>query len=166
MIFIHNFNSMEENQALFSLTIDPGTKAYLNETAKWAKFLSIVAMIVLILVFLFTVLSASVLDNASFVTLGGTSTRVSEGASNSVRIGMIIGSLIMIAIGFIPLFYLLQFANRLKKALAANQQNVLNESFYNLKRYFRFLGIVVIIVLILYACIFAFAIISNNSVKY
>lgn len=157
---------MEENHALFSLTIDPGTKAYLIATAKWAKFLSIVAMIVLILVFLFTVLSASVLDNASIVTLGGTSTRVSEGASNSVRIGMIIGSLIMIAIGFIPLFYLLQFANRMKKALAENQQSILNESFYNLKRYFRFLGIVVIIVLILYACIFAIAIMTNNSVKY
>src|SRR5947209_8611390 len=157
---------MEENQALFSLTIDPGTKAYLNATAKWAKFLSIVGMIVLILVFLFTVLSASVLDNASLVTLGGSSTRVSEGASNSVRIGMIIGSLIMIAIGFIPLFYLLHFANRMKKALASNQQTLLNESFYNLKRYFRFLGIVVIIVLILYACIFTIAIITNNSVKY
>ena len=153
---------MEQNQALFSLTIDPGTKAYLNETAKWAKFLSIVAMIVLILVFLFTVLSASVLDNATLITLGGPSARVSQGASNSVRIGMVIGSLIMVAIGFIPLFYLLQFANRMKKALAANQQNILNESFYNLKRYFRFLGIVVIIVLILYACIFAFAIVTNN----
>ena len=157
---------MEENQALFSLTIDPGTKAYLNETAKWAKFLSIVAMIVLILVFLFTVLSASVLDNATLVTLGGASTKVSEGASNSVRIGMVIGSLIMVAIGFIPLFYLLHFANRMKKALASNQQNTLNESFYYLKRYFKFLGIVVIIVLILYACVFALTLITNNSTHY
>jgi hypothetical protein len=157
---------MEENQALFSLTIDPGTKAYLNETAKWAKFLSIVAMIVLILVFLFTVLSASVLDNSTLITLGGASAKFSEGATNSVRIGMIIGSLIMIGIGFIPLFYLLQFANRMKKALAANQQNTLNESFYNLKRYFKFLGIVVIIVLILYACIFAITLLTNNSMRY
>jgi len=157
---------MEQNQALFSLTIDPGTKAYLNETAKWARFLAIVAMIVLILVFIFAVLSASVLDNATVITLSGASPKLGEGYTNSVRIGMVIGSLVMVGIGFIPLFYLLQFAKKMKKALAANEQNTLNHSFHNLKRYFRFLGIVVIIVLILYACIFAITIITNNSVRY
>ena len=154
---------MEENQALFSLTIDPGTKDYLNETAKWARFLAIVSMIVLILVFLFTVLAATVLDKSTLITISGTSTQLSEGYTNSLRIGMVIGSLVLIGIAFIPLFYLLQFANRMKKALAANQQDTLNSSFHHLKRYFRFLGIIVIIVLALYACAFIISVVTGNN---
>lgn len=158
---------MEENQALFSLTIDPGTKAYLNDTARWARFLAIVSMIILTLGFIFIVLTATVLDNATLVTIGGPSVKVSEGMANGVRISLVIGSLVMMGIAFIPLFYLLQFANKMKKALAMNQQITLNSSFHNLKRYFRFLGIIVIIILVLYACVFALTVFTNNnSVRY
>ncbi|HEU0063984.1 MAG TPA: hypothetical protein VFQ58_03100, partial [Flavisolibacter sp.] len=133
---------MEENQFLFSLTIDPATKAYLNDTSKWARFIAITGMIVLVIVLIFTILGATVLNNASIITVSGM--QEMEGLKNSIRVGMVVGSIIVTGIAFIPLLYLFNFANKMKKSLALNQQAMLNESFFNLKKYFRFLGIVLI----------------------
>jgi hypothetical protein len=60
-----------------------------------------------------------------------------------------------------PLLFLLQFANRMKRALAANEQDDLNDAFLQLKKYFRYLGIIVIIVLALYALMFVLAIMGT-----
>jgi hypothetical protein len=147
---------MEENQFLFSLAIDPATKAYLNDTSKWARFIAITGMIVLVIVLIFTILGATVLNNANIITASGE--QQVEGLKNSIRVGMVVGSIIVTGIAFIPLMYLLQFANKMKKSLALNQQSLLNESFFNLKKYFRFLGIALIFVIIIYACIFLVAI--------
>src|SRR5436305_3249603 len=126
---------MEENQFLFSLTIDPTTKAYLNDTSKWARFIAITVMIVLVIALIFTILGATVLNNASIITVSGE--QQVEGLKNSIRVGMVVGSIIVTGIAFIPLMYLLNFANKLKRSLALNQQALLNESFFNLKKYFR-----------------------------
>src|SRR5438270_775675 len=130
---------MEENQSLFSLNIDPLTKSHLQETAKWTKFLAIVGMIVLILVLVITLLGVTIFTSSVGMRFGVYSD-TQEQVANSLRVGLVIGTIITIAIAFFPLFYLLQFANRMKKALAANQQNDLNEAFLNLKKYFRYLG--------------------------
>lgn len=72
---------------------------------------------------------------------------------SAMRIGMVVGTLITFAIVFFPLLFLLRFANAMKRAIAANDQNRLNEAFQNLKVYFRYLGILVIIFLVLYGII-------------
>ena len=48
-------------------------------------------------------------------------------------------------IWFFPLLYMLRFANQMKTALYGNDQENLNVSFQNLKRYFRYVGIITII---------------------
>src|SRR5437763_8750552 len=111
---------MEENQFLFSLTIDPATKAYLNDTSKWARFLAITGMIVLVIVLIFTILGATVLNNASIITISGE--QQVEGLKNSIRVGMVVGSIIVTGIAFIPLMYLLSFANKMNKSLALHAQ--------------------------------------------
>jgi membrane-anchored glycerophosphoryl diester phosphodiesterase (GDPDase) len=141
------------NSSLFSLTIDPVTKTHLTETARWARFLAIFGMIMLALGLVVALMGATV-----FTRFFGFPTGVEDettAALGSQRIGMMIGVVICLAIAFFPLLFLLRFANAMKRAIAANDQNRLNESFQNLKVYFRYLGILTIIFLVLYGIIIA-----------
>lgn len=150
---------MESNEPLFGLSIDPVTKAHLADTARWARFLALVGLVVLFLGMMGTLLSVTVLSDSmsvSYIVYGNQS----DSMSNSLRIGTIVFILIISAIAFFPLWFLFQFSNKMKKALASNEQAELNDSFQNLKKHFRYLGIIVIIILVVYAFLFLLAIIS------
>lgn len=150
---------MEQDQTsvLFNLSIDPVTKAHLSETAKWARFLAIVYMILMVLVLVgilyFTYYMSTLTNN--FGDQYGTASPFS-----GFGVGMAITYIVLIAVWFFPTLYLLRFANRMKVALSANDQNALNTSFQNLKICFRFIGIVTIITLALYALVIIFAVIG------
>jgi len=163
---LHNLQLlfMEENQSLFSLTIDPLTKSHLNDTAKWARVLAILTIVVLIIVFIFSILSATVLNNSMTMNLT-VNGQIREEVSNSMRVGMVIGSIIMIGIAFIPVYFIMQFSSRIRRALAANDQDLLNDSFSNLKKYFRALAIILIVVIALYILVFFLTMISGSFQK-
>ena len=154
---------MEQNpsSSLFNLNIDPSTKSYLFETAKWARFLSIVGMISLGLMILFAFFFSTVFSSLSNTGFDGEAT----GTEWSSAMGMVMGViyLVIAVIWFFPLLYLLRFSNTIKTALNSNDQNALNVSFQNLKSCFRYVGIVTIIVLALYALIFVFAIVGGAA---
>jgi len=140
------------SSSLFSLTIDPLTKAHLGETARWARFLAIVGMIVLVLGLIVSLMATTV-----FTRFMGFPTGVDDNntLSATMRGAAVVVTVITLAIVFFPLLFLLRFANAMRRALAANDQTRLNESFQNLKVYFRYLGILVIIFLVLYGIIIA-----------
>jgi hypothetical protein len=133
---------MEEKQSLFSLSIDPVTKTHLAESARWAKFLAIVALVFLVFMTAFVVYTSTTINRYE-TTYGNTS------LVQSLGVGMAVMYLVFAVIAFFPILYMLRFANEMKRALAANDQNTLNHSFQNLKVYFRYLGIVTIISLLL-----------------
>ena len=139
------------------MNIDPVTKTHLNETARWARFLAILGMIVLVLGLVVAMMGATVFTRF-FGFSTGLDDEASGGGLGAVRIGMVVGTLILSAIIFFPLLFLLRFANGMRRAIAANDQNRLNESFQNLKVYFRYLGILAIIFLVLYGVIIAIAV--------
>lgn len=142
--------------SLFSLSIDPVTKTHLSETARWARFLAIFGMIVLVLGLIVALMGATV-----FTQFFGFPTGVEDetnAALGARRIGIVIGMIISSAVIFFPLLFLLRFANAMRRAIAANDQAKLNESFQNLKVYFRYLGILVIIFMVLYGVIIAIAV--------
>jgi hypothetical protein len=144
---------MEQNTSLFSLTIDPVTKAHLHDISRWARFLALVGMLFLLLGLVVSILDATMLNNTmgmSVIINGSQSGEVTQ----SMRTASAIGSLIVTALVFFPLYFLLLFSNKMKKALAANQQKDLNEAFQNLKKHFRYLGILVICCLLLFALVF------------
>jgi hypothetical protein len=78
-----------------------------------------------------------------------TQDRTTGFSTSSERIGITLASaavfLIWAVILFFPLMYMLRFANQMKTALNANDQGSLNISFQNLKRFFRYLGVITII---------------------
>ena len=148
---------MEENQgsSLFSLSIDPVIKSHLNDAAKWARFLAIAGIVLLGLAVIFTILSVTVFPNSTYTrfTVNGVE---EEQLTAGMKIVMAICMVIAFLIAFFPMWYLLQFSNQMKKALYNNDQEALNYSFLNIKRYFRYVGIIMIIVLAIYGLAFIF----------
>ena len=139
---------MDQNQSLFSLSIDPVTKANLSETAKWARFLAIIGMIGVVLLVVggvfYSIWITSMMQSMS-ASFGGQTPY-----GGAVGIGAAVMFVIVAVIIFFPFLYMLRFANKMKRALVANDQESLNYSFQNLKIYFRYLGIITIISLVLW----------------
>jgi hypothetical protein len=144
------------NANLFDLQLDQNSINYLNEAARWSRFLSILGFIycgLLVIAGLF---------------LGSVMSRMMSGINNSdaavpAMMGggffgffFICGSLII----FFPSLFLFNFSSKLRKAFRGNDQPVLAESFRNLKSFFKFYGIVAIIGLSIYALAIVAAIIG------
>ena len=134
---------MQENQntSLFGLNIDPVSKGHLSEAARWAKFLAICGFIMLglmllygFLMFLFFVQFSKLED-----------TYQSNEIKNTLSAVMFIFYLVCAVLAFFPYFFLLRFANKMKRALESDDQSELNNSFMNLKILYRYLGILTII---------------------
>lgn len=142
---------MEQNPTnLFDLQIDPVSNGFLAETAKWAKFLSIVG---------FVSCGLLAIGGLAVVTIFGSMSQ-SMGAGSGMGAGFGAGlSLIYIAIAvlyFLPCLYLYRFATAMQAALGVHDGVKLQESFKNLKSCFKFLGILTLVVLAIYALGFLF----------
>lgn len=146
---------MEYNQttALFSLNIDPVTKAHLSETAKWARFLAVVGFVLLGL-FLLGGIAVALFTDRPLDTYGG------SGAFSAFGVGISFVFLLASVIWFFPLLFLFRFGSRMRTALNGNDQNALNTSFQNLKICVRYVGIITIIIIALYALLLVFAIVG------
>lgn len=135
---------MDQTPSLFSLSIDPSSKGHLSEAAKWARFLAIVGFVFLgflLLAGIFVSVTLSRFDNYGDPTFRPGGLGAVMGAGTAVLY------IIMALIYFFPLLFLLRFANAAQSALASNDQELLVQSFLNLKRFLRYVGILTIIAL-------------------
>jgi hypothetical protein len=149
---------MDNNQNLFSLTIDPVTKAHLYETAKWARFLAIIGFVFLGLMVIAGISMAFLFS--SMPNMDADMDSPSPMASVFTG-GMIFFYILMAAIMFFPLLYLYRFAERVKFSIEGNDQETLNSSFHQLKMCFRYVGIFTIVMLGFYALVFIIAILTG-----
>ena len=157
---------MEQNQNFPSLGlgIDQLSKDHLMEASRWAKFLAIVGFVVCALVFI-----AGIFAGSFFSTL---SDRLGSEYKGMLDVGSIFSTfLAIIYIGiailyFIPCLFLFRFANYIKVAFTSGEQIDLNKSFQNLKKMFRFMGILTIIVLCFYLLIFLIGIAGVASMGF
>ncbi len=125
------------------LKITEELKSYLVEISKWTKFLSIVGFIgvgVLILMAFFV-------DKI----FAGLNIPMQEGVSLS---SLSVVYFILAGLYFIPVNYMFQFSTTLRKSLSAKDQVELTSAFKNLKSLYKFMGILTIVIMSLYA--FAF----------
>jgi hypothetical protein len=141
---------MEENQNTSSpgLGIDENSKAHLTEAARWAKFLAIVGFVVCGLVVILGIFAGSIF-NSMFGRMG-------EGELSGMDMSGLGAMMSVFYIGFallyfLPCLFLFRFANQMKMAFENYEQEMLNNSFQNLKKMFRFVGILTIIILCIYA---------------
>lgn len=136
---------MENEKNLFDLQLDAIAKNHLKETAKWARFLAIVGLIGLSILVIASVIAAVTINNK-------TNNYYDDPVSGTAEVaGTIIGMLMIVALYFFPCYFLLRFSAKMNSALASDDAATLNESLRNLKVTFRYMGILTIIFLALFA---------------
>jgi hypothetical protein len=134
---------MEQSSNLFELQLDQPSINYLSETARWSRFLSIMGFIYCGFMVLFGLFFSTVMRMVPTVSDSGM-TAVGNGF---LGVFIIILSLIM----FFPALYLWNFSSKIRKAFNNNDQTLLTESLKNLKSFFKFYGIFLIVALSFYA---------------
>ena len=146
----------ERTTEFFSLEIDSPIKSHLYEAAKWGKFLAIMGFVFCGLIILAGIFAGSIMGKftATDESLGG-------GMMAGMGAMMSVVYIVIAIVYFFPCLYLFRFATKMKTALNGNNQPDLNASFENLKSMFKFVGILTVIFLVIYAIIFLVAIIGG-----
>lgn len=120
--------------------------AFLKETAKWGYFLSILGFIgigFMVIIALFA--------GAIFSTLPGGDYGYSGIMSGAF---FTIFYLLFALLYFFPVLYLYKFSSKMKQAINQNNTQELNASLGYLKSHYKFIGILTIVMLSIYALIF------------
>jgi hypothetical protein len=143
-------NSLDSNfENASGLKITQQAKSFILETAKWAKFLAIVGFVFIGLMVI----------GAFFMLIAGAALPGMGGAGAGVGILY----LLMALLYFFPTYYLLIFANKIKVGISQSIQNDVDTGFENLKSMFKFMGILMIVVLGIYALFIVIALIAGLS---
>ena len=147
---------MDQQNQLFGLTIDPQSKRFLSETAKWGRFLSIIGFVLCILIAIVGVFMALKMSEVSsaFREMGGP----------LASLGPVIAFIYILfaVIYFFPCLYLFRFSNQTITALSADDQATMNSAFENLKSVFKFFGVLTIIVLSFYILSFLIVLLGGR----
>ncbi|WP_254712661.1 DUF5362 family protein [Polaribacter sp. R2A056_3_33] len=134
---------------LEQLTITKASKNFLKETAKWAKFLSIIGFILIAIMLVFAVFATTIFELAG---------KMQPGMPASLGLTMTVTYLVLAIIYFFPVYYLLQFSNKMKTALSTKNDETLAKAFDMLKSHYKFIGVFTIITMSLYALLIVAAV--------
>ena len=148
-------NSLENKK----VEIGQEALGYLDTTRKWTMFFAILGFIILGVMLVGSIVAGTFLR--SLTSMGGMEGGEGLEGMNSMRMAggfasvlFFIVILIVAVIYFFPMFYLLKFSNHAKRAVANADANEMTLAFKNIKSYWKYLGILVIILLAVYIIIF------------
>lgn len=122
--------------------LSENSKIYLQETVRWTKFLAILGLIFIGLMFFASL----------FLWTSNTYGHMSLFAKVGVA-WYLVFTLLMLSLYIYPVVQLLQFSVRVKKGLEQQNQLLVEAGFKAQKNMFRFMGILSIIALLLYLLI-------------
>lgn len=131
---------------LEQLTLNAKSKSFLKEIAKWAFFFAILGYISIGLFVILGIFSG--------VIFGALPESQTQQIPFDLGFTMTIVYLVLAAIYFFPVYYLMQFSVRMKKALATKNDDTLANAFEVLKSHYKFIGVFTIIFISLYALVF------------
>lgn len=131
---------MEPKPEPVKLEFEPKTLKNLNKTRKWSMFLSIIGLIINGLILILGLLAGAFL---SFFKTDKTNTLIPEPLYIAIILAI---SLIF----FFPLIGLFRFSKYTGRAVKSLSPKDFHKAFRNLKSFFIFIGILIIILLILY----------------
>jgi hypothetical protein len=142
----------EKQTENFENQLTSAAVGFLQESAKWSKFMAIIGFIGIGLMVLVSL----------FMAIGFNS----MGASTipELPFSMSVFSIIYVlfaAIYFFPVYYLYQYATKTSAALHSKNKQLLADGLENLKSHHKFLGIFTLIIISLYGLIFVFAILGG-----
>jgi hypothetical protein len=140
----------KESMNATSLKLTENSLVFMRETVKWAKFLAICS---------FVGLGLMVLVGVVFLFLSVSFPVPSEMKFSTSAVGIFY--ILIAVLYFFPAMYLYRFATASAEAINTLNDDTLEEGLENLKSLFRFTGILMIIVLSLYAVGFILAIVLS-----
>jgi hypothetical protein len=152
---------VQHDKPLFALTIEPITKLHLADAAKWARFISVVGYI-----FLGLSVAGMLFSGASYLTLLSGGNRYgsdSTGILSAAGIAGMVGYLFVVVLIFFAYLYLHRFGTRMRLALKGEDQQMFNLSCQSLKVLFRYVGILIIIGLVLFALTIGSALLFSRT---
>ncbi len=142
----------EKQTENFENQLTSAAVGFLQESAKWSKFMAIIGFVgigLMVLVSLFMAIGFSSMGTANMPEL---------------PFSMSVFSIIYVlfaAIYFFPVYYLYQYATKTSAALHSKNKQLLTDGLENLKSHHKFLGIFTLILVSLYGFIFVFAILGG-----
>lgn len=149
----------QEQNSIFGFGIDDVATSHLVSIAKWNKFLSIVSIVFYGLAILGIVFGGSFIIS-TFAGLSRVGMQSNIADVSGVFSGILIFYTIILVVLLIPNFFRLNFSNKMLKALAGQDQQLLNESLAHFKTYSVFWGILTIIGLSFYALMLIIAVLG------
>ena len=132
---------MEAGSEVKKIELDKKSLVNLNVSRKWAMFIAITGFIFLGLILIIGVISSTFL---LVFKPGG------AGADVPGILTILIFTVLTIAY-FFPVFFLFRFSKFAKQAILTIDKKLLDKALKNLKLFFVYLGVFIIIVLLLYA---------------
>ena len=120
---------------LEQLILNADARIFLKETAKWAFFIAFMFLGAIASFFVFDALPQSSQTQVPF----------DMGVATSIFY------LVMALLYIFPVYYLLQFSTKLKKALNTKNDEVLANAFEMLKSHYKYIGVLFIIIISLNA---------------
>jgi MFS family permease len=131
---------METSPENHKIEIDQETLKYLNTTRKWAMFLAIIGFIFLGLIIVIGIIAGTFLSAFS-----------SEKLNSGIRGPLLFILLFLIAVAyFFPGLFLFRFSKHAAHAVQTQSKQELHKAIKNLKSYFVYIGILIIIGLSFY----------------
>ncbi len=127
--------------------------SYLKETAKWCQFLSIIGFIFLGFILL------GALGMIIFGSAVNSSLAASQAYGGGFPFPTTLVAVLYLVVGvlyFFPIYYLFNFATKMRRATFSGGSQEIEEAFKNLKSHYKFVGIFTIIMLSIYVLIFLF----------
>ncbi len=134
-----------------NLELSAATRDYLLEVTGWTRFIAIVGFVFVGLMVV----------GALFFMIGASSVAI---PGLGVGVGTLaVIYLLMAALYFFPILYLFRFATKTRYALETMDSIELEDGMANLKAHFKFLGILIIIMLAFYALMIVVALFTGLS---
>jgi hypothetical protein len=127
-------------------------RSYLLEASRWGKFLAIMGYIGIGLILMIAI---------GIMAIGSDSQLIPGVGVGMGAFGMIY--IILAVLYFFPVYYLHQFSAKTKEGINSQDTQTMATGFQNLKSLFKFMGIVTIVILSIYALVFFIAIAVGTS---
>ena len=144
-----------ENSDRESLIITEDIRSYIYETAKWTKFLSIIGFIGTGFLVLISFSVGAIISAAG--TFMGPANPYAAMGSGVLTVTMLLTALLY----FYPSFILFKYSNAARKAVLYEDQHSLAVAAAKMKSFFKFWGILTIVMLAFYVLFFLIMVVAG-----
>jgi len=152
---------METHEKMATATLSETALEKLYQAARWGKFIAIIGFIGVGFLLLAAMFIGPIMSGLNDINQG-----LNDGFSESATLSSIPSTILAVVYGimaviyFFPVYYLFLFSNGIVTAYRKNDEEKLNASFSSLKNLYKFIGILLLVLLSFYVLIFVIAIIG------